>query len=199
MSLKNWLKKAKAKLRAWTASTTKPPSAEPLPLPSPQTGSAGSSSNNTANAPDASANAAATSSDFDGIEKYNGKSRGTWSVTVTISNVRVTGDVIRWDEAKGQREARGWNVVGSGKRANGEVNLIVPSVKAAGCFDFLGVGQTVKTTGNLIFKSVSEAGMFAPWNPKKGDRVGFYICSLNRVASQHKVSERSNVVWFTWP
>ena len=139
------------------------------------------------------------SSDFAGVEKWLGKSRGTWPATVTISNVRVTGDTIRWDEAKGQREQRGWNVEGSGKRVNGEVNLIVPSARAAGTFDFLGVGQTVKTTGNLLFKSAGEPGMFAPWNPKKGERVGFYICTLNRKASQHKLSERSNVVWFTWP
>lgn len=138
--------------------------------------------------------------DFDGIENWYGKSRGTWRETVKISNARVEGGQIVWDEAKGQREARGWNVATKGKACNGETNLIIPSIKAAGCFDFLGVGQTRKTTGNLFPNSKGEPGMFAPWAPKKGDRVGFYICTLNRHGvSEDPKHERSNVVWITWP
>ena len=141
------------------------------------------------------------SPDFAEVTKWYGKSRGTWPQTVIVSNVRVEGGQIAWDEAKGQREARGWNVVSKGKSCNGETNLIIPSIKAAGCFDFLGVGQTRKTTGNLFpSKDGREQGMFAPWTPKKGERIGFYICTLNRHGVPEDMKhERSNVVWFTWP
>jgi len=137
------------------------------------------------------------SNDFNGITNWHGKSRGTWKETVKISNVRVEGGNIAWNEAPGQRDH--WNIMKGRKTVNGETNLIVPEVSAAGCFDYLGVGQTRKITSNLNYKDAHEPGFFHPWHPKKGDKVGFYISTINRHPSHFKMQERSNVVWFIWP
>ena len=135
--------------------------------------------------------------DFNGITEYKGKSRPEWKETVKISNVRVEGGNIVWDEAPGQRDH--WNKIVGNKTVNGETNLVIPVIKTAGCFDYLGVGQTRKITSNLNYKSASEPGFFHPWHPSKGEKIGFYICTINRDPNHFKMQERSNVVWFTWP
>lgn len=138
-----------------------------------------------------------TGPDFDKISIWKGSSRPDWKQTVTISNIKCNGKSISWSEAKGQRDH--WNIWGSGKAVNGETNVIIPSIKAAGCFDYLGVGQTNKTTGNLLYKSSIEPGFFAPWYPRSGEIIGFYICTINRDKGNFKMKERSNVLWFNWP
>lgn len=165
----------------------------PHPPPAP-------SSNNTADASTQSAPPAVTSSnDFAEIKKFrNSADCSKWPATVQISNVRIEGNNIAWNEAKGQREARGWNVKTGKKSINGETILLIPSRGEAGMFDFLGVGQTRKILSNLQ-PSHEGPGFFPGWVPVKGERVGFCIATISRDRSAAKMQERSNVVWFNWP
>jgi hypothetical protein len=136
--------------------------------------------------------------DFDGLAFRNSQDCRNWPVTVQISNVRIEGNNIAWDEAKGQREARKWNVKTGKKSVNGETILLIPRVATAGMFDFLGVGQTRKTLGN-IRPSSEGPGFFPGWVPQKGELVGFCIATISRDKSAARMQERSNVVWFNWP
>ncbi len=141
---------------------------------------------------------APSSDDFAGLKFRNSQDCRGWLVTVTISNVRVEGGNIAWDEAKGQREARKWNVKTGRKSINGETILLLPSISTAGMFDFLGVGQTRKILSNLK-PSHEGPGFFPGWVPKTGERVGFCIATISRDKGAAKMQERSNVVWFEWP
>ncbi len=139
------------------------------------------------------------SNDFDGIKTFrNSQDCRNWPVTVQISNVRFRGKNIQWDEAKGQREARKWNVKQGSKAVNGEAILLIPSRGEAGMFDFVRVGQTDKILSNL-YPGHEGPGFFAPWVPKSGERCGFCIATISRDKNHAKMKERSNVVWFTWP
>ena len=136
--------------------------------------------------------------DFAEIKKFrNSADCSKWPATVQISNVRIEGNNIAWNEAKGQREARGWNVKTGRKSINGETILLIPSRGEAGMFDFLGVGQTRKILSNLQ-PSHEGPGFFPGWVPVKGERVGFCIATISRDRSAAKMQERSNVVWFSW-
>jgi hypothetical protein len=141
----------------------------------------------------------AATDDFAAIKKFrNSSDCSKWPVTVQISNVRIEGKNIAWDETKGQREKRTWNVKTGKKSINGETILLIPSRGEAGMFDYLGVGQTRKTLGNL-FPGHEGQGFFAPWQPTKGEKCGFCIATISRDKSATKMQERSNVLWFTWP
>lgn len=130
--------------------------------------------------------------DFAGITKWGGKDTSKWPVTVEISNVGFRGGNITWSEKQG-RDGR-WNELSSkGKTVNGETCLVIPSRSTAGHFDYLKKGQHDKILSNL-----SGDGALGGL-PTKGERVGFYICTINRHAGAAKMQERSNVVWFTWP
>lgn len=137
--------------------------------------------------------------DFAGISKFrNSADCSKWPVTVQISNVGIRGGNIQWDEAAGQREARKWNEKRGKKAINGETIILIPSRGEAGMFDFLRVGQRDKILSNL--KPGHEGpGFFAPWQPVKGERIGFCIATISRDKPFAKMQERSNVVWLTIP
>jgi len=140
-----------------------------------------------------------SSDDFAGITKFrNSADCSKWPVTVQISNARIEGGNIAWNEAAGQREAREWNEKRGSKVVNGECIILIPSRGEAGMFDFLRVGQTRKILSNLK-PSHEGAGFFAPWQPTKGERIGFCIATISRDKPHAKMQERSNVCWLTIP
>jgi len=141
---------------------------------------------------------APNSEDFAGLTFRNSKDCSAWPVTVAISSPEVRGGNIAWKEAAGQREARNWNEMRGSKIINGECIMLAPSMKMAGMFDYLRVGQTLKILSNLA-PSHEGAGFFPGWVPKKGERVGFCIATISRNPAHTKMQERSNVCWFTWP
>lgn len=149
-------------------------------------------------APIGDTNVAATG-DFEGITHFrNSADCSKWPATVQISNARIMGGNIQWDEQPGQRESRKWNEKRGSKAINGETIILIPSRGEAGMFDFLGIGQTRKILANLK-PSEERAGFFAPWQPTKGERIGFCIATISRDKPFAKMQERSNVCWLTIP
>lgn len=136
--------------------------------------------------------------DFNGLKFRNSRDCRAWPVTITISDVTVRGGNIFWTEARGQREARGWNVKTGRKSINAECVLLIPSMASAGMFDYATTTQRDKILANLKV-SHEGPGFFPGWVPKKGERVGFCIATISRDPSAAKMQERSNVVWFIWP
>ncbi len=147
------------------------------------------------NTPDATV--VAPADDFAGLKFRNSQDCRNWKITATISDVGFRGGNITWREADGSRA--GWNQKSSGgKTINGECILLIPSIGAAGMFDYLRVGQREKILSNLK-PSHEGPGFFPGWIPKKGERVGFCLATISRDRGAAKMQERSNVVWFEWP
>ena len=139
---------------------------------------------------------APSSADFAGLKFRNSQDCRGWPVTVTVSDVGFRGGNITWRESG---HTTTWNQKSSkGKTIDGECILLIPSIGAAGMFDYKRVGQREKILSNLK-PSHEGPGFFPGWVPKKGERVGFCIATISRDKNAAKMQERSNVVWFSWP
>ncbi len=139
----------------------------------------------------------AGAADFNGLKFRNSADCRDWKITATVSGVGFRGGNITWSEGAGSRA--GWNQKSSGgKTINGECILLIPSIGAAGMFDYARVGQREKILSNLK-PSHEGPGFFPGWVPKKGERIGFCLATISRDRGAAKMQERSNVVWFEWP
>ena len=197
MSFDKWLRRWKKQVGAWIASNPQlPTESDGVPLGEPD-GAHTPPFNNT---PDASANSAPRGlllDDFAGLKFRNSADCRAWKITAVVSDVGFRGGNITWSEGAGSRA--GWNQKSSGgKTINGECILLIPSIGAAGMFDYARVGQREKILSNLK-PSHEGPGFFAGWIPKKGERVGFCLATISRDRGAAKMQERSNVVWFEWP
>ena len=199
MSFDKWLRKWKKQVGAWIASNPQ------LPTQS-NAGAAGVTTPvevskpplTPAPIPDPDETVLSTfSDDFAGLKFRNSADCRNWKITASVSNVSLRGGNIVWSESEGSRA--GWNQKSSGgKTINGECILLIPSIGAAGMFDYLRVGQREKILSNLK-PSHEGPGFFPGWVPKKGERVGFCLATISRDRGAAKMQERSNVVWFEWP
>ncbi len=141
--------------------------------------------------------ALAHSADFTGLKFRNSADCRDWKITASVSGVGFRGGNITWSEGAGSRA--GWNQKSSGgKTINSECILLIPSIGAAGMFDYARVGQREKILSNLA-PSHEGPGFFPGWVPKKGERVGFCLATISRDRGAAKMQERSNVVWIEWP
>ena len=157
------------------------------PVPEPVTNAPPVVTNTPPPVPVPVTNAPPVVDDFAGVKKWNGADSSAWPVTVHIDSVKVIGGNIAWQG--GFERVGKWNEVNNGKCVNGETCLIFNGV--AGHFDYLGCEQTVKTLSNV-------PGYFGRM-PTSGERVGFFLETINRDKGNAKMRERSNVEWVVWP
>ena len=126
------------------------------------------------------------------IEWPRGQDVSGWEETVHISNVRISGGKISWDES-GDRNS--WPIGGEGNcNANAWIIQQQPNgAYKASTWEYVRKGQTTKLTENLEGTDVISNP------PKSGDRVGIMIAGITRNPRMRNVEARSNVVWVTWP
>jgi hypothetical protein len=119
-----------------------------------------------------------------------------WQVTSRLKSVQVTGNriTLNYDRAKvwPAREEAGATV-----NANPWIIAEIDGKWYAGTWEWMRYGQTTK---NRVARGdhVKRPPMSGSWEPKSGDRVGFMVSGLIRGRTRN-VSERTNLVWITWP
>jgi hypothetical protein len=179
MSLKNWLKKVKATLRAWTASTTKPPSAPSLPLPQPQTDGAGSSSNNTDDASTQSAPHRLLLTHQDAIDISSGRTISKYvknihamPVAGELRNIKLSTDRVSFETSDEAWISKEWGRIALVFWNEGQLIL--------GEFDARKPGQKMKGLENI------HGGYIQSKQPKQGDSVWFVVYDMTG-------TKRSNV------
>lgn len=115
----------------------------------------------------------------------------TASLSVAVGTSRIT---LNYDKA---RVWPGRDEAGTSVNANPWVIAEVDGRWYAGTWEWMRTGQTMKN--NVVRGDhVKRAPLSGNWKPQSGDRVGLFVSGLIR-GSTRNVSERSNVVWVTWP
>jgi hypothetical protein len=102
---------------------------------------------------------------------------------------------LNYDKA---RVWQGVNDVGAVVNANPWVIFDLNGKRYCATWEWLRYGQTSKSARAVAGDHIKRKEVPNDWKPASGERVGFFVSGLIRGNSRN-VSERTNVVWVTWP
>lgn len=119
--------------------------------------------------------------------------------TTSVCTPSVAGNTVNMEHTKKSVWPKAGNVDGGVCNANCWIVFNYNGTWYAATWEWLKVNICVKKLTNKLGTYIKKSPVIpSSWNPKSGEKIGLFVSGLCRDSSRN-VSERSELVWITWP